>query len=390
MKKWIVILAACSMLLSACAPSFGDDNEVVQETNNEKQKAIIPKSTISDADYSVVLPFKTGAARGLTAENLNTRLDLDQFETGLMDLAQEPFPSKNNYYYQEGQYLKEDQVRGWLRYKYEGKALETKEKEAKDSKQEFSNAGLNPVISDLEATDTPKYLASVLEQNYFKRVDDKTIELGGVMIGIALNSVHYYKQDDIAKESKLDSSTIRKEGEKIAAQIVKQTRQNKELADVPITVALYVQQPKSSIVPGEFIAKSEAKPGSSNLEGWKDINESYQFFPSPEAKSEKPEDADTFERFKEEIGDYFPNYTGVIGKAHYKDDELKELKIEIPMQFYGKAEVIGLTQFVIEKINQYFPQDYIDLEINITSTGGQEALITRKAGDKKPVTHIFK
>ncbi|AZB44726.1 CamS family sex pheromone protein [Bacillus sp. FJAT-42376] len=378
------------MLLSACTPSFGDDNEVVQETDNEKQKAIIPKSSISDSEYSVVLPFKAGAARGLTAENLNTRLDLDKFETGLMDIAQEPFPSDKDFYYQEGQYLTEEQVSGWLRYKYEGEALKTKQDEAKKQKKEFKNTGLNPAISDLERTDTKKYLASVLEQDYLKRVDKNTVKLGGVVIGVALNSVHYYKQDDIAKEQKLDNATIRKEGEKIAAEIVKQTRQNKELNDVPITIALYQQEPKSSIVPGRFIAQSQARPGSSNLDGWKDINESYQFFPSPESKEQKPEDADTFERLKEDIGDYFPNYTGVIGKAYYKDDEMKSLKIEIPMQFYGKAEVIALTQFVNDKINQYFPQDYIDLEVNITSTSGQEALIVRKSGSEKATTHIFK
>ncbi|MGD6817947.1 CamS family sex pheromone protein [Metabacillus sp. 84] len=376
-------------MLSACAPSFGDDNEVVQETDSQEKKAIIPKST-SDSDYSVILPFEPGKARGLTADNLNTRLDLDKFETGLMDFAQESFPSDQDFYYQEGQYLTEDQVRGWLRYKYDGAALKTKQDEAKKNKQEYKNTGLNPAITDLNATDTPKYLASVLEQNYLKKVDEKTVKISGVVIGVALNSVHYYKENDYARETALDDAKIRQEGERIAAEIVKQARENKEIADVPIRVALYKQAPKSSIVPGEFIAQTEAKAGSSSLEGWKDINESYQFFPSPEANQQKPEDADTFERFKEDIGDYFPNYTGVIGKAHYKDDEMKSLKIEIPMQFYGKAEVIALTQFVNQKISQYFPQDYIDLEVNITSTSGQEALIVRKAGDEKPVTHIFK
>ncbi|MTH54201.1 CamS family sex pheromone protein [Bacillus mangrovi] len=389
MKKWIAATAMCSLLLSACAPSFGDDNEVVQETDNEEQKAIIPKSNISDSDYKVVLPFKAGAARGLTAENLNTRLDLDKFEIGLMDLAQEPFPSNKDFYYQEGQYLTQDQVSGWLRYKYEGEALKEKQNEAKGQDKEFKNSGLNPVINNLNSTDTPKYLASVLEQNYLKRVDDNTVKLGGVMIGVALNSVHYYKNNDIQKEERLDSSKVRQEGEKIAAEIVKQARQSKELADVPIRVALFQQQPKSSIIPGSFIAQSEAKPGSSNLEGWKDINESYSFFPSPEAKEKRPEDSDTFERLKEDIGEYFPNYTGVIGQARYKEDEMQSLKIEIPMQFYGKAEVVALTQFVNDKMRQYFPQDYIDLEVNITSTDGQEALIVRRAGEETE-THIFK
>lgn len=93
-----------------------EEEEVTQktdETKETKETAIIPMYNISDSYYKMVLPFKQGAARGLTAERLNTRLDIDEFETGLMRLATESF-NTNDYLFQEGQHLDEDTVLSWL------------------------------------------------------------------------------------------------------------------------------------------------------------------------------------------------------------------------------------------------------------------------------------
>lgn len=100
--------------LGLCAEFGGEEEqEMVQKTDKSKEKAIIPKYNISDSYYKMVLPFKAGKARGLTTERLNTRLDIDEFETGMMRLAQDSF-STDDYLFQEGQYLDEDTVTSWL------------------------------------------------------------------------------------------------------------------------------------------------------------------------------------------------------------------------------------------------------------------------------------
>ena len=105
-----------TLVLSACAPlgkGRGRGHTKTDETKETKETAIIPMYNISDSYYKMVLPFKQGAARGLTAERLNTRLDIDEFETGLMRLATESF-NTNDYLFQEGQHLDEDTVLSWL------------------------------------------------------------------------------------------------------------------------------------------------------------------------------------------------------------------------------------------------------------------------------------
>ncbi|WP_374702848.1 CamS family sex pheromone protein [Bacillus sp. UMB0893] len=401
MKKVMVMLLTGCLFLSACAPSFGDQEEIVRETEDKStEKAIIPKYNISDSYYKMILPFKEGKARGLVAENINTRLDIDEFETGLMRVAQDEF-SPDDHLYQEGQYLDEKTIRKWLSRKLDGKELEDKikESEGKNSngtkKEPFQNTGLNPVKSTegdfiQQNENSPIYLAHMLEHNYLVRKGENTVELGGVVIGLALNSVHYYREavGEPQREYVIDPKKLEEEGKKMAAEVIHRVRAKKGLENVPIVIALYKQAPKSSIVPGSFIASTVVNGGSNQIGNWDSIDEEYVFFPSPEGTEAYREDANLFDRFKQDIDEFFPNYTGVIGKAFYKGEEMQELKIDIPMQFYGKSEVIAFTQFVTGKVVDYFP-DYVSVEVNVSSTSGQEALIVRKPGQEKPTVHIY-
>jgi protein involved in sex pheromone biosynthesis len=395
LKKVMVMLLAGRLFLSACAPSFGDQEEIVNETEDKStEKAIIPKYNISDSYYKMILPFKEGKARGLVAENINTRLDIDEFETGLMRVAQDEF-SPDNHLYQEGQYLDEKTVREWLGRKLEGDKLKEAQVKAKANKETFKNEGLNPIASTegdyiQQNENSPIYLAHMLEHNYLVRKSENTVELGGVVIGLALNSVHYYREavGEPQREYVIDPQKLEAEGKKMAEEVIKRVRSQKGLENVPVVIALYKQAPKSSIVPGSFIASTVVDGGSNQIGKWDSIDEEYVFFPSPQGTEDYREDANLFERFKQDIDEFFPNYTGVIGKAFYKGEEMQELKIDIPMQFYGKSEVIAFTQFVTGKVVDYFP-DYVSVEVNINSTSGQEALIVRKPGQEKPTVHIY-
>ncbi|ADP31129.1 camS sex pheromone cAM373 family protein [Bacillus atrophaeus subsp. globigii] len=396
MKKSLLVAAASAavLMLSSCSPSFGGDKEeeITQKTEKSSEKAIIPKYNISDSYYKMVLPFKAGKARGLTTERLNTRLDIDEFETGLMRLAQDSF-STDDYLFQEGQYLDEDTVLSWLARKKEGSDLKKAEKEDKD----FENLGLNPVLPSSGSTkekneNSPVYLATMLEHDYLVRKDKNSIQLGGVMIGLALNSVYYYREKtgDPQQEVTIDDKTLRKEGEKIAQEVINRLRKKDNLKNIPITVALYKQASKTSIVPGNFIAKTEVKAGSTDIGSWDDVKEKYVFFPADDSTKQKyPDDAELFTRFKNAIDSYFPNYTGVVGTAMYENDDMKKMKIEIPMQFYGKSEVVAFTQYLTGEVMDYYSKNSLDVEIDITSSDGQEAVILRNAGDSEPTVHIY-
>jgi protein involved in sex pheromone biosynthesis len=388
-KPFFMVLLSLFLLLSGCAPNFNKQEEVVQEKqdSNEKEKAIIPKYKISDQFYRTILPFEPSKARGMVVAKLNTRNDISEFETGLMRLAQRSF-NPDQYLFQEGQALDTETVKLWLNRKCSPAQL--KETGLTDAE----NIGLNPlddkICSPMEQGNTPIYLASILEHNYLIKSDEDTVQLGGLVIGLALNSIHYYQPEEYGAifEKKIDKAKMEKEGKKIAAEVVRRLRGMSGLKDIPIMIGLFEQESKASVVPGNFFSYTVIDKGNANIDKWEKVDEKYYLFPSSEATDDYRDDVTSFLNFKQDIEEYFPNFTGVIGKAFYTGEQLQNLNISIPIQFYGRAEAIGFTQYVTGLVMEHFP-DYISVQVDISSVSGPEALIVRKADQAEPFVHIY-
>ncbi|RFU68918.1 CamS family sex pheromone protein [Peribacillus saganii] len=389
MRKISFLGLALFLLLAGCAPQFEKRNEVVQDSNEEKEKAIIPKYKISDEYYRIITPFKPAKARGLVVANLNTRYDINEFETGLTRIAQENFDTEK-YLFQEGQVLEKDTVRLLLNRQFTKAQL--KENEMKDK----DNIGLNPLdpgkgsIADRN-TKNPIYLAHILEHDYLLKDDKNNVSLGGVVIGLALNSVHYYQKEEFGAtfETEIAQKTMEQEGKKIAEKLLQRLRGMDELKNVPITIALFEQKENKSVVPGNFFAYTHVDNGSSNIGSWEPVKEKYVLFPSGEAEENHRDDLTAFKNFKQDVETYFPNFNGVVGKAFYVEDQLQDLSIDIPIQFYGKSEAVGFTQYVTGIVMEHFPE-YISVQVEVSSVNGPEALIVRKAETKEPFVHIYK
>ncbi|WP_203364318.1 CamS family sex pheromone protein [Bacillus sp. REN10] len=387
--KTKIFLAAltASLLISGCAPKLEKTEEIIKG-DGKGEKAIIPNYQISEDFYRTLTPFKPGKARGLVVSNLNTRYDIVEFETGLMRIAQENF-SPEKYLFQEGQMLDKETVQSWLERKYTDAQL----KEQKMKPEE--NVGLNPVDSGNGSVQernekSPIYLAHIMEHDYLTKTKENSLQLSGVVIGLALNSVHYYTKEKYGAqyEHKISDEEIEREGKKIAEEVAKRIRTMKGIKDVPVTIALFKQQAQNSVVPGNFIAYTHLDEDEDTISEWEKVNEKYYLFPSPKAEEERRDDMTYFLNFKQDVEKYFKNYNGVIGKALYNGDELVSLSIEIPIQFYGKAEAIGFTQFVTGLTMDSFPA-YTPIEVTITSTNGPEALIVKKPNADKPYVHIY-
>ncbi|NRD77695.1 CamS family sex pheromone protein [Bacillus sp. BRMEA1] len=387
MRKLSLLMISLVFLLSACGPKFQGQNQVVQTNDKAKGKAIIPSYNISDNYYRTILPFKPGQARGMVVNDINTRYDLNEFEMGLMRIAQHNFDT-NKYYFQEGQEIPGDTIKLWLNRQYTPEQLKKNNMKASD------NVGLNPVDTGTPAApSSPIYLAHILEHDYLTKDDKGNVALGGVVIGLALNSTYYYRVTNSngtfnEMEKTVSYNEMQSQGKSIAAEVVKRLRNMKDLADVPITIALFEQQSKTSVIPGNFISYATVDKGSSSLNSWQKVNEKYYLFPSTEAQTDHRDDETEFLNFKQDVEQYFPNFNGVIGKAFYSDDQLSDLNITIPIQFYGKTEGIGFTQYVTGLVMEHFPK-YLSVSVSVTSVDGPEALIVKKANSTDPFVYIY-
>ncbi|KMS21446.1 hypothetical protein FE73_14720, partial [Staphylococcus aureus] len=69
---------------------------------------------------------------------------------------------------------------------------------------------------------SPAYLSNILEQDFYGGGDTKGKNIKGMTIGLAMNSVYYYKKekDGSTFSKKLDDSEVKKQGKQMASEIL--------------------------------------------------------------------------------------------------------------------------------------------------------------------------
>lgn len=404
-KKTFISFMGLLLLLTSCAPDGKEEIVQKQDEKDEEELSIVPSYRLADDNYKMILPFRPSKARGVVVNQVKNRIDIDEMEDGLRRHSTDLFDPQK-YYFEEGQYLTENMVYDWLGRFPTDKQLEREVKEEiarrKQEKLNYNEErirdglqqGLNPPLKDQakkkDYEDNPRYLSHILEQNYLEQKDDQTVELVGISIGLALKSVYKYKEDPDGPDYYKDipDKEVLKEGKEIAEQVLERLRGIEGLEDVPIMIALYQEQEESSPIPGSFIAKTSVGKGNKSIDKWEETNEEYVLFPSSDAKKKYHDDYELIKSFGQSISEYFPNYVGYMGEGFYLNDELNKLSINIPLEFYGRAEVVGFTQYAYGLVKNIFPNHY-DIEIKISSTGKLESLIYREAGKEDPTVHIL-
>ena len=384
--RWLSAIVAATVL-AGCTPSISPEEEVVQESDQEEvEMTIIPSLALSDNYYKTLIPYKESASRGLVVSNIHTKYDMKEVETGLMRLSQNEF-NTDDYYFQEGQYLSDEMVSYWL----------ARENQTTDKGPEYK--GLNPSSLDAngkeldptkKAEEAPVYLAHLVEQNYLTKSGEDKVKLGGISIGLALNSIYYYQKEQYGEyyEKKIDDAKLEKIGKEMAQEVVNRLRQRPELADVPIVIGLFKQKARNAIVPGTYFSYSVAEANSSKLGEWNKLNEQFVTLPMSSPEETYRELNKKFQSFKQDIDEYFSNFTSVIGEAFYQENQLASLEIEVPIQFYGTAEIIGFTQYLTGVMLKRLPND-VQITVSITSSNGAEALIKKEANEEEPFVHIY-
>ncbi len=397
MKKIALAVLSLGLLVSGCSAGADKDEKVAEKSGKAKEQSVVPKYAISDEYYKTTIPFDGGNARGLVVQGLNSRLDIDEFETGLMRIAKESFSTKDNFL-KGGKALDTQTIQMLVKRKRTDAEQKELEDKLKKDAVKFPNIGLNPALGtgseslEVKNKKNPIYISNILEHDYYVKKGDNGEERVGMVVGLAMNSVQYFNEEHgYPREAAIPDEKMLAEGKKMAQEILKVIHQKQpDTKNIPITFAIYRQTPKSSLVPGNFVSYANVEKGSETVEDWQQINEKYYLFPSEQAKTDnKREDLARVSNFKAKLSDYFQgDYTAVIGTGMYRDDELREMKLDIPVQFNGKAEIVGFTQYVAGLVMEYFP-NYMKVQVTIKSVERPEAIIIREAKQDEPLVKIL-
>lgn len=400
MKRTIILLISTIFLLAACNNNQKDnqsdkDQSGSKDSQNTNQvKQIATDKNVQGDNYRTILPFKESQARGLLQDNMANSYNGEDFESGLLTLSKEVFPT-NKYLYQDGQYLDKKTINAYLNPKYTKKEIDKMSEKEKKSKKANENLGLNPshngeTDEEKIAEQSPAYLSNILEQDFYGNNDSKAKNIKGMTIGLAMNSVYYYQKekDGETYSKKLDDKEIEKQGKQMASEMLSRLRENSDLKDIPIHFAIYKQSGQDSITPGEFIAGATADDGKTKINEWDTIKEKSALLPSSTAEDYNETLNNNFKQFNDNLQSYFSNFTQAVGKVKFVNKKPKQLTVDLPIDYYGQAETIGITQYVTEQAEKYF--DNIDeYEIRIKDGNTPRALISKSKDVKKPQVHIY-
>ncbi|MBZ8173347.1 CamS family sex pheromone protein [Staphylococcus cohnii] len=400
MKRTIILFISAIFLLSACGNVDNEKSKEQPDDNKQQEKSGSVKEIATDKhvqgnNYRTILPFKESQARGLLQDNMANSYNGEDFENGLLELSKQVFPT-DDYLYQDGQYLDKDTINAYLDPKYTKSEVDEMDEDERKEKKANENLGLNPSHNgetDPEkiAEESPAYLSNILEQDFYASGDTKGKEIKGMTIGLAMNSTYYYQKekDGETYSKKLDDKEIKKQGKQMAGEILSRVRENKDLKDIPIHFAIYKQTGENSIVPGEFIAGTTVEDGKTRINEWKDINQTTALLPSDEAGEIDENLNNNFKQFNDNLQTYFNNFTQAVGTVKFDNKKAKQLTVDVPIDYYGEAETIGITQYITEQAEKYF-DDIDEYEIRIKDGNKAKALISKTEDDKDPQVHIYK
>lgn len=395
MKKRTLVIVGLSLVLVGCGPDDNEPSSSKENTSTQNDvKQIATDKNVQGDNYRTILPFKESQARGLTQENMANTYNGEDFETGLLNISKQVFPT-DDYLYQDGQFLDKKTIQAYLEPKLTKSELDEMSDKEKEERKATENLGLNPSVhgeTDEEkiAKNSPQVLSNILEQNFYDNGDTSGKKLKGMTIGLAMNQVYYYQKEKYGETFSvdLDKKKVEKQGQEMAEEMLSRLRENEKLKDIPITFAIYMQSGKDQITPGAFVSYATSEENGEALKEWNTVNEQTVLVPSGEAADLNEQFNSKFRDFNHSLQSYFTNFTQAVGKAKFKDKKLQSLTVDLPIDYYGKAELIGITQYVTQLAEKDFG-DVEEYEIHIKDGNESRALITKTKDDKEPKVHIY-
>ena len=399
-------LAAVALLLSGCLNNLEGQNETVELGPDEVVVQTTANQLSNEYYRSVILDNRYQLSASASADtSLSSSGNSFAFEEGLLRISQDIFPT-DQYYMQEGQLIDGDTLTNWVSRESEtnpeglNPALPVTSTQEETTTEESVDPADDPegidetaevteesnqVIVDLDSS--PIYLSQIMEKNIMVETDEG-FALGGIVIGLAMNSVYQYTDaEGVVYEQEISLGEMRERGKAYANIIVGRLRNTEQLRSVPIVVGIFQQAPSNTTVGGNYVLDGISREGN-YVTDWTERNE-YRVSLPVINNTETGDQYLFFDTFRQDIINFFPHLNGISGEALYIENGLATLDIEIITQFYSQTEITALTQHVTDVAQRTLPEG-IGLEIKIQSAAGTEAFVGRQPGESQISSHVFR
>lgn len=310
---------------------------------------------IADEHYNVAIPYKIGVSNNYIINNMNA-YDVDEVESSLMEISLLYF-SKDNSFYQDGQYLDNDYLKDIL------------SKEKLNNYEEFE---IDKVKID------PYYLTGIIEQNYL----DSKNELKGISLGLILNPYQAYKNSSgIVLYKELEKDKILQIGNEISKKLLEELRNIKELSKTKIMIALYLQGDPNSSDKGSYVKYGIT---TNNEVKFNDYKEMDYYITSEYVLKNNNDIYNLFNTLEKKLKETFPRIY-ITGNCKYVFDKIDNIYINITSSSLSKSEVLFISQIIEDIISN---NSSSSITIYIKENNNIKAIIEKKK-NRKINTHIL-
>lgn len=331
MRKKIFLIFLTVTLLTAC--NIRPKEEEVPE---EAQSNTVLEG--KKDDYAILLPFENSPLRQDYANNFR-EIDMMEIGSRLQEKSKEHFDPKK-YYISEGSVIDRDRYYQLLAYQ---------------SDRNPNGLNLKPFeIEDQgETIKDPQFVSDLFEINFHKTEDREKID--GVAIGLVLKRVQVL-DPDIGSTHKLSDDTLYEVGRTLGLRLYSYLSGLEGLADVPIYIALYVQesdvdQLPGKYLPGHFIGDAFFKTRSDQFTR---LDEKWMYINSEEAREIVPNASNNFARLERHLTEFISDEkVGMVGKVFVEEKNLRRIQVEVITGSKTYLEMYGLAQFIANEMNSF-------------------------------------
>lgn len=390
MKKHSIALVAFMVVLSGC-----NQKPTVSETVIPEGEKVVDTGS---GDYQTIVPQPTSEVRGVANNSIDSTLDLDAMETGLMDIAKEHADVKK-YIYQPGTIISADEASALIKREYTSDQFADVVK-ADPTKESIGNIGLDQPLKDGEdPAEKPKYVNTIIEQDYFTYKTEKdgsqTKQIDKIAIGFGMDpSYTYTDSKGVEKTITIKDSELKDYADSYVANKmtkfirgIQDSDGNYPYKDTEIIYGFF-KESNNDMYPGTYYSSGFVKKGEDNMSDTKDINQKYVLFPTDEGKAQNESINTQITKLEQEVRGYFPYNTGTYASGYYENNKLQKIYIRLTVDVYSRVDLIPFVNFV-EDTSKDLLNEGVNTVIDIRKSSGEAEGILLIDPTGKIEKHIY-
>lgn len=355
MRKVLLIL----LMFALVACSAPEDNE---PKNPEETMAVGGGA----GSYSILLPFTSSPLRQAYAINYR-ETDLMEMGRGLMEKSKSVFDPKT-YAVSEGSLLTPD------RY------FELLGRESDNNVYGLNKEGSHEPEEGV-VLDRPQFVSNLVEMNFHKTNNKDQVD--AVSVAMVMKRIQTL-DPFVGSTYRLSDEDLYQVGINLGSQLHSYMRSLENMSDVPIFIALYVQESDQDSLPGKYLPGyyiGHALFESARHGEFVRTYESWELLNSETVLKVLPETYSDFAQFKRNLTNFMGDESvGVVGKAFMESSEIKRIQIEINTGAKTYIELYGLAESVRRDI-ALFEDLGVDISVNIMIFQNTRMIIHKTVGN---------